>query len=84
MSSSPAQADRSSHNTHNAPRPVAVFVEALRYSVPEAASLLRQSVPKTWLDIRDRKLAVIREGGRTFVPGSEIVRRCRLPQNAAS
>jgi hypothetical protein len=67
-------------NRRNLPQPVAFFDPQLRYSIPETAALLRQSVPKTWIDIRENKLKVIREGGRTFVPGSEIVRRSRLPQ----
>jgi hypothetical protein len=57
---------------------VAFFDNRLRYSVPETAALLKQSVSKTWVDIRENKLQVIREDGRVFVPGSEIVRRSTL------
>ena len=60
---------------NNTPQPVPHFSRDLRYTVPETASLLRQSVPRTWVDIRENKLTVIREGGRVFIPGSEIVRR---------
>ena len=63
---------------HHTPQPVAFFSEHLRYTVAEAAGLLKQSVSKTWDDISKSKLAVIRDGGRTFVPGSEIVRRSTL------
>jgi len=63
----------------NIPQAVPFFDPALRYDVPQSAWLLRQSVPKTWVDIRDAKLKVIREGGRTFIPGSEIAKRCALP-----
>lgn len=59
-------------------KPVVPFSPALRYRVDRAAPLLDQSVAQTWLDIREGRLRVIREGGRTFVPGSEIVRRCSL------
>lgn len=69
---------------NNTPQPVPNFSRELRYTVPETAALLRQSVPRTWVDIREEKLHVIREGGRTFVPGSEIVRRSALPQQSAA
>jgi hypothetical protein len=65
---------------HSVPQPVAAFNPLLRFTVAEAAGLLKQSVSKTWVDIRENKLSVIREGGRVFVPGSEIVRRSSLPQ----
>lgn len=68
---------------HNTPQPVTFFSPDLRYSITEAAHLLRQSVSKTWVDVREKRLAVIREGGRVFVPGAEIVRRSSLPQTAA-
>lgn len=64
-------------------QPVAFFSPALRYTVPEGAGLLKQSVSRTWNDIREGKLAVIREGGKVYIPGSEIVRRSSLPQAAA-
>ena len=68
---------------NNTPQPVADFNPLLRFTVSEAAGLLRQSVSKTWVDIREDKLKVIREGGRVFVPGSEIVRRSSLSTQAA-
>jgi hypothetical protein len=55
-----------------------------RYEIPEASDYLRQSPAKTWRDIQRGILHVIREDGRTFVPGSEIARRSALSkQNAA-
>jgi hypothetical protein len=63
------------------PRPeraVRPFHPELRYRVWEAAAHLGQSEPKTWNDIRNGCLRVIREGKMTFVPGSEIVRRSTI------
>jgi hypothetical protein len=54
------------------------FDERLRYPVPEAAQLLRQSEPKTWVDISRGKIRVLKDGGRTYVPGSEILRLSTL------
>jgi len=49
-----------------------------RYEIPEASTYLRQSDAKTYLDIKQGKLRVIRDEGRTYVPGSEIIRRSTL------
>lgn len=54
-----------------------------RYGVPESAAFLRQSEARTWLDIKENKLKVIREGKRTFVPGSELIRRSTLPAQSS-
>ena len=54
------------------------FDERLRYSVVEASALLRQSRAKTWGDIASGKIMPIRDAGRTYVPGSEILRRSTL------
>ena len=60
------------------PAPVlAPFDPRLRYSIGEAAGYLRQSVSQTYKDLREGSLSPIIEGGRTFVPGVEIERRCR-------
>ena len=50
-----------------------------RYIIPEAAALLRQSESSTFRQIRTGDLRVIRDGGRTYIPGSEIIRRSTLP-----
>lgn len=63
---------------NHSPQPVPFFDAQLRYTIPESAWLLRQSTDRTWKDIREGKLRVIREGSRTFVPGSEIARRSTL------
>jgi hypothetical protein len=54
-----------------------------RYSIPEAIHYLRSSRRTIYADIARGRLKVIREGRRTFVPGSEIVRRSRLPRAVA-
>ena len=51
-----------------------------RYEVPEASAYLRQSVAKTYLDIKSGKLRILKDGGRSFVPGTEIIRRSTLPE----
>jgi len=53
---------------------------AQRYTIPEAIDYLRSSRKTIYDDIREGRLATIKEGKRRFVPGSEIARRSRLPQ----
>jgi hypothetical protein len=50
-----------------------------RYDVFEASAYLRQSRQKTFSDIKAGRLVPIRDGGRTFIPGSEIVRVSARP-----
>ena len=59
--------------------PVAIIDPNQRYSLQEANLALRQSPAKTFRDIKQGKLQVIRDGARTFVPGSEIIRLSTLP-----
>jgi hypothetical protein len=63
--------------------PPAVVDSHQRYSIPEAAAILRQSRAQTYKDIardpRDvRTLRVYKEGARTFIHGSELIRRSRV------
>jgi hypothetical protein len=51
-----------------------------RYTVPDTSELLAQSVAKTYLDIQRKHLQIIKDGARTYIPGSEIIRRSTLPQ----
>ena len=51
---------------------------AQRYTVAEAALYLRSSVWSVFRDIRERRLTVIREGTRVYVPGTELARRSRV------
>jgi hypothetical protein len=60
-------------------RPVLAPLDpAQRYSIEEAILYLRSSRRTIFSDIREGRLATIREGKRRFVPGSEIARRSRL------
>ena len=58
------------------------FNPQLRYSVREGSAYLRQSPAKTWNDIKHGLITPIRDAGRVYIPGSEIVRRSTLPQAA--
>ena len=54
-----------------------------RYSIKVVNELLSQSNSKTYEDIAAGRLKVIKDGKRTYVPGSEIVRRSTLAAAAA-
>jgi hypothetical protein len=51
---------------------------AQRYSIEELIAYLRSFRKTVYDDIREGRLATIKEGKRRFVPGSEIARRSRL------
>ena len=53
-----------------------------RYEVEEAARYLRIGRTNVFRLIRDGKLATIRHGRRTFVPGAEICRLSQAPAQA--
>lgn len=46
-----------------------------RYTIPETNAYLRQSRAKTYLDIAAGKLPVIKDGSRSYVPGTAIIAR---------
>ena len=50
-----------------------------RYDIPEAARYLRVSRATIYNDIAAGLLATIKDGGRRFVPGTEIARKSALP-----
>jgi hypothetical protein len=52
--------------------------EKQRYEIPEACKYLRQSRAKTYNDVKAGRLRVIKDGARTYVPGSEIARKSRV------
>lgn len=54
-----------------------------RYSIPESEQYLRVSRSEIYLRIQRGTLRVIKDGRRTFVPGSEIVRLSTI-QNEGS
>lgn len=45
-----------------------------RYDMLETSAYLRKSRSTVYEDIKAGKLRVIKDGGRVYVPGSEIVR----------
>ncbi len=61
------------------PTPPAFIDPLQRYSIPETNAFLRQSNARTYKQIKIGELRVIKDGDRTYVPGSEIVRRSTLP-----
>jgi hypothetical protein len=50
-----------------------------RYSVEEAILYLRSSRKTFFDDVRLGRIGTIKEGKRRFIPGTELVRRSRLP-----
>ena len=50
-----------------------------RYTIPEASAILRQSVAKTYTDIKAGNLRIIKDASRSYVPGVELIRRSTLP-----
>lgn len=56
-----------------------------RYEIDEGSAILRQSRAKTFQDIKldpakdPRALRVIKDGARTYIPGTELIRRSTLP-----
>jgi hypothetical protein len=50
-----------------------------RYSIDETIAYLRSSRKSVFEDIREGRLASIKEGKRRFIPGSEIARRSQVP-----
>lgn len=66
-------------------RPVLPPVDAgQRYSVEETALYLRSSRWSVFMDLREGRLRAIREGRRTYIPGSEIIRRSTLPASESA
>lgn len=49
-----------------------------RYPVAVANRYLSQSNAKTYQDIKRGLLKVIRDGGRTYIPAAEIIRRSTI------
>jgi excisionase family DNA binding protein len=54
-----------------------------RYTIDEAAAYLRMSRVTIYKHVSLGDLKVIKDGGRTYVPGSEIVRRSTLASPTA-
>jgi excisionase family DNA binding protein len=56
------------------PAHLAPLDPAQRYSINEATAYLRISRPSIYARINSGALQIIKDGRRTFVPGSEIAR----------
>ena len=54
-----------------------------RYSVLEAAALLRQCRAKVYKDIAAGKLEAFKDGRRTYITGRSIIARSVPPEAAA-
>ena len=48
-----------------------------RYNIEETNAYLRQSRAKTYQDIKDGKLSIIKDGKRTYVSGHVIAARSK-------
>lgn len=57
----------------------AVIDERQRYSFAEACAVLRFSAAHGYKEIAAGRLNVIREGRRTYVHGTELIRRSSVP-----
>ena len=57
------------------PTPHAPLDVKQRYTIDETNAYLRQSRAKTYQDIAAGKLAVIKDGKRTYVPGTALAAR---------
>ena len=66
------------------PTPTIPLDPLQRYTLPEAAALLRISHMSLYKYIRDKKIKVIVEGKRKLVPGQEIVERSSIEAAAQS
>lgn len=80
--STPSTKPKSTVPSDRPSRALPVLDPLQRYSISEADSLLRQSRSKTYEDIANGVLRVTKDGARTYVPGSEIIRRSALSQSA--
>ena len=60
--------------------PIPHFSPALRYTVAEAAALLRTSRPTIYKLLHSGDLEGIKEDSRTFVSGRSIAARCAPPE----
>lgn len=54
-----------------------------RYTIPEASAYLRQCRAKTYQDIKAGTLPIIKDARRTYIPGTAIAERSRVPDQTA-
>ncbi len=58
--------------------PAALLDPNQRYSIPEASGYMRICRARVYQKIANGELRVIKDGGRTFVPGTEIIAASRI------
>lgn len=63
--------------TTRLPPPLPLDVQQ-RYTIEESKAYLRLSRPGVYAKIRRGELKIIKDGTRTYVPGSEIARLSRV------
>ena len=64
-------------------RPVLPAIDAAqRYSIAEIALYLRSSEWSVYRDIREGKLHVFKDRGRTYATGAELIRRSSAPNTS--
>jgi hypothetical protein len=59
--------------------PPSVLDPNQRYSLPEAFAALRVSEAEGYRKMSDRELRTFKDGARTFVSGTELIRASRPP-----
>ena len=55
-----------------------------RYTIEETNAYLRQSRCKTYEDIKAGLLKPIKDGKRTYIPGTQIIARSRIADDIAN
>jgi hypothetical protein len=60
-------------------KPPAVVDVNQRYSLQESAATLRISMSQLYVEMREGRIRSYRDGGRTYIHGSELVRRAAPP-----
>lgn len=74
--------DETQERQHKAHQPIPLDPNQ-RYTIKEALAYLRCSRARLYLKEAAGEIRLLRDGRRTYVPGSEIARVSRLPAEAA-
>ena len=64
-------------NPKKLPPPPAVVDPNQRFPIPESSAILRQSIAKTYLDIRAGRLKLMKDGRRSYISGADLIRRAQ-------
>jgi hypothetical protein len=73
---------RSQPGARKLPAPPSVIDPNQRYSLPESAATLRLSMPTLYKRMAAGQIEVIRDGARTYVHGTELIRQSAPKQYA--